>query len=228
LEEGVGAKNVLLEMKQTKEILRDLEARFRNIDYYQILVQKIEKNVNDHPDIAIEGCKALIEGMSKFIWRQIDLGYDTDVVDKMDFQPLFKTAMNRLSAQNSDLEVDFIEKANKLIVSIGLIRNKRGDISHGKLAPKQFVSDSHFSNLVISITDSVLSYILQCFANIKVVKQLAYDDNPTFNEKLDSENPIGFLSYSKALFDQDQVAYEQELQDYLDTLEIPNENESPI
>lgn len=206
-------------MKQTKEILRQLEERFQNIDYYQILIQKIEDHVDAHPDIAIESCKSLIEGLAKFIWRQIDSGYDTVAVDKQDFQPIFKTAMVKLAALNSDLEYDFIDKANKVIVSIRNIRNERGDISHGKLSPKQFVSDGLFSNLVMNITDNVLAYILHCFANAKIVKALSYEDHPKFNEMLDSENPFGYLSYSKALFDQDKVAYAQELQDYLDNQE---------
>jgi hypothetical protein len=60
------------------------------------------------------------------------------------------------------------------------------------------------------------------------VKELEYDDNPIFNEKLDSENPMNYLSYSMALFAQDQIRYEQELQDYLDTVEALKANESPI
>ena len=45
-----------------------------------------------------------------------------------------------------------------------------------------------------------------------------------FNEWLDNENPIANLSYSKALFDQDPVAYEQELENYLDAKETVSEN----
>jgi len=100
------------------------------------------------------------------------------------------------------------------------IRNRRGDISHGKLSPKEYFSDAQFSNLVMNITDNMLHYVLHCFSKVKAVKELEYEDNSDFNNKLDSENPIGFLSYSKALFEQDSVSYEQELQDYLDTNEI--------
>ena len=53
---------------------------------------------------------------------------------------------------------------------------------------------------------------------------MEYQDNPEFNEWLDNENPIGDLSYSKALFDQDQVAYEQELENYLDVKETVSED----
>lgn len=206
-------------MKQTKDILKQLEIQYSNIEYYYVIVEKIERNVDVNPDIAIESCKSLLEGLSKFIWKQIDAAYDPLIADKMDFHPLVKQMANKLSDFNEDMEVDFVNKVNKLIVSIGEVRNRRGDISHGRLSPKEYFSDTHFSNLVMNITDSMLSYILHCFSKVSVVKELEYDDNPEFNEKMDTENPFGFLSYSQALFDQDQVAYEQELQDYLDTKE---------
>jgi hypothetical protein len=54
-------------------------------------------------------------------------------------------------------------------------------------------------------------------AEISISRELAYEDYPEFNEKLDTENQVGLLrSYSKALFDQDPVAYEEELENYLD------------
>lgn len=212
-------------MKQTKEVLNRLENQYSNIDYYYTIVEKIEENVNTNPDITIESCKALLEGLSKFILKQIDTSYDALVIDKTDFQPLVKQSMLKLSQYNEDLEIDFINKANKLIVSIGEVRNKRGDISHGKLAPKVFLSDSHFSNLVMNMTDNLLFYILSCFSNIEIKKELEYDDNPDFNEKLDNENDFGYLSYSKAFFDQDIEAYKQELLNHLDIEETNIENE---
>ena len=212
-------------MKQTRDILKQLEAEYSNIEYYNVIVDKIERNINDNPDIAIESCKALLEGLSKFVWKQVDPSYDSLVADKMDFHPLVRQSINKLAALNEDLEVDFVNKVNKLIVSIGEVRNKRGDISHGKLSPKAYFSDAHFSNLVVSITDNMLYYILHCFSQLEITKELQYEDNQEFNEKLDSENEFGFLSYSKALFEQDQVAYEQELQDYFDTKETEEINE---
>jgi len=129
-------------MKQTTEILKALGSRYTNIDYYQTIIQKIEENVESHPDMSIEGCKSLLEGLSKFIWKQIDLSYDALIADKMDFQPVVRQAMTKLADLNKDIELDFVNKVNKLIVSIGEVRNKRGDISHGKLSPKEYFSDS--------------------------------------------------------------------------------------
>jgi len=209
-------------MRQTKDILNLLESRYTNIDYYQSIIQKIEENVESHPDISIESCKALLEGLSKFIWKQIDLSYDALVADKMDFHPVVRQAMSKLADFNEDIELDFVNKVNKLIVSIGEVRNKRGDISHGKLSPKEYFSDTQFAHLIMNITDNMLYYILHSFSKVKLVKVLEYEDFPEFNDKLDNENLIGNLSYSKALFDQDNVAYEEELQNYLETKETEN------
>lgn len=211
-------------MKQTKDILKALESQYTNIDYYQTIVQKIEENVESHPDISIESCKALLEGLSKFIWKQIDQTYDALVADKMDFHPVVRQAMTKLADLNEDIELDFVNKVNKLIVTIGEVRNKRGDISHGKLSPKEYFSDSQFAQLVMNITDNMLYYVLHSFSKVSPIKELEYEDNPEFNEWLDNENPIANLSYSKALFDQDPVAYEQELENYLDAKETVSEN----
>ncbi|MBC7524101.1 MAG: abortive infection family protein [Flavobacterium sp.] len=211
-------------MKQTKDILIALESRYTNIDYYQTIIEKIEENVESNPDISIESCKALLEGLSKFIWKQIDLSYDALVADKMDFHPVVRQAMTKLADFNEDIELDFVNKVNKLIVSIGEVRNKRGDISHGKLSPKEYFSDSQFSNLVMNITDNMLYYVLHSFSKVSVIKELEYEDNIEFNDWFDNENPMGNLSYSRALFDQDQVAYEQELENYLDAKETVSED----
>ena len=206
-------------MKQTKDILKALESRYTNIDYYQTIIEKIEENVESNPDISIESCNALLEGLSKFIWKQIDLSYDALVADKMDFHPVVRQAMTKLADYNEDIELDFVNKVNKLIVSIGEVRNKRGDISHGKLSPKEYFSDSQFSNLVMNITDNMLYYVLHSFSKVSLIKELEYEDNTEFNEWLDNENPLGFLSYSRALFDQEPVTYQEELQNYLDSKE---------
>lgn len=211
-------------MKQTKDILKALESRYTNIDYYQSIIQKIEENVESHPDISIESCKALLEGLSKFIWKQIDQTYDALVADKMDFHPVVRQAMTKLADLNEDIELDFVNKVNKLIVSIGEVRNKRGDISHGKLSPKEYFSDSQFAYLVMNITDNMLYYVLHSFSKVSPIKELEYEDNPEFNEWLDDQNQIGNLSYSKALFDQDKVAYEQELENYLENKETVSVN----
>lgn len=208
-------------MKQTKDILKTLESRYTNIDYYQTIIQKIEENVESHPDISIESCKALLEGLAKFIWQQLDTTYDFSKVEKgeIKLQELFKSSLRQLSIKCEMFEEDFVNRTGSIIHLLGEIRTKRGDISHGKLSPKEHFSDLAFAKLAYNVTDGIASYLLLCFYTIPVKKVLEYEDNQEFNEWLDNEHPIANLSYSKALFDQDHVAYEQELENYLDAKE---------
>jgi len=207
-------------LKKTKEILNLLGNNYSDIEYYLVIIENIESNVQNNPDISIEACKSLIEGISKFILK-ILLGenYKSEQIDKSDFHSLVKYSLSKLSDHNEDIEQDFVNKVNKLVVSIGEIRNKRGDISHGKLSPKEYCSDCLFANLVMEVTDSLIHYILTCFSKIDLKSIIEYQDNPDFNEWLDDSYHFENLSYSKALFDQDFVAYEQELLSYNESID---------
>lgn len=216
-------KYVLLIMKLTKEVLAKLEITYKNIDYYYSIIDVIETKVEVAPDISIESCKSLIEGISKFTLRQLDIKYNSSEVDGLDFHKLFKRSISNLAIHCEDIESDFVLRSNSLIHLIGEIRNRRGDISHGKLAPKEISSDFLFSTLVMQMTDCLVYYILNCFSKIEMQKKIEYEDNQEFNEWLDESNQFGLLkSYSKALFEQDEVAYEQELLNYLDLQETKN------
>ncbi|MBL0235682.1 MAG: abortive infection family protein [Saprospiraceae bacterium] len=206
-------------MKQTKNILKQLETQYLNIEYYHTIVEKIEENVLSNPDIAIESCKSLFEGLGKFIILNIDKSLNFNVVDNFKYKRAISKAVELLETRDPEFESDFSKKLLDVLDLIGNIRNDRGDISHGRLAPKPETSDNHFSNFVMVLTDSFASYLLISFSRMSVPKELAYEDNTEFNKWLDNENPIGNLSYSKALFDQDQVAYEEELENYLNDKE---------
>lgn len=212
-------------MKQTKDILAQLEAEYSNIDYYQLIIDKIEENVTDNPDIAIESCKSLFEGLGKFIVLNLDKSLNFTVVDGFKYKRAITKAVELLENEDETFESDFSKSLLKSLENLGNIRNDRGDISHGRLSPKPLDSDAHFSVFIVSLSDSFASYLLKSFSKVPRVKQLEYEDNPDFNEKLDIENDFGFLIYSKALFEQDLVAYEQELQDYIETKELEEANE---
>jgi hypothetical protein len=68
-------------MKQTKNILKQLESQYFNIEYYHTIVNKIEENVDSNPDIAIESCKSLFEGLGKFIILNIDKSLNFATID---------------------------------------------------------------------------------------------------------------------------------------------------
>lgn len=148
--------------------------------------------------------------------KNLDTTYNEQEIKKMDVAPLFKKAMLKLADFDEGIEIDFIHRSHSLIQNFGEIRNARGDISHGKSAPKEIFSTPKFSKLVAQMTEGIVSYILEHYfaIDLSYKQEIKYEDNEDFNQWLDEENPIGVLSYSKALFDQDNVSYNEQLLNY--------------
>lgn len=204
-------------MRNTRNILYELETRYEVIKYYYTIVEIIENNVNSNPDISIESCKALIEGLSKFTLQNLNKSYDSIKLNKLSFQQLFKQSTFELTKHSLEFEEDFMNRANALVHLIGEKRNERGDISHGKLAPKEVKSDVFFSNLVMTMTDGLIFYWLSYFSSIEIFNPLKYEDNIDFNSYLDELYQFGKISYSKALFEQDLVSYKDGLDSFLES-----------
>lgn len=202
-------------MNLTKTLIEENSNRYKNIEYYFSIIEIIEQNISSNPDVAIESCKSLFEGLSKFILKQLDKAYDKKTINKMDFQPLFKKALEKLADFSENIEIDFVKRANSLVHNLGDVRNKRGDISHGKLSPKEIFSDKEFSMLVVHLTDGLAFYILKNFFSVEYEEEIEYSDNESFNDYLDEINYIDGISYSKALFEQDNVAYIELLKEFL-------------
>ena len=95
--------------------------------------------------------------------------------------------------------------------TLGEVRNNRGDISHGRLSPKEEVSTPELARLVFDMTKAFLTYILNIFFAVKrkqIAEETKYEDNEEFNNYLDEQNELeGKLSYIRALFDQDNLSY---------------------
>lgn len=205
-------------MTLTEQILEDRPSRFDSFDYYYVVLEKITENRSSNPDIAIESCKSLVEGVSKSILKHTEKTYDEKKASKDDIGPLLKKAVNALAERDAKIEEQFTKAVGNLIHQLGTLRNERGDISHGKSAPKPVSSSPHLATLVVQATDGLVAFLLQeLFAlDLTDVDTLKYEDNPAFNESLDELYPMnGGLSYSRALFDQDFVTYEEGLEDYL-------------
>ncbi len=168
------------------------------------------------PDICIESCKSLIEGISKTILKALDAASTNESLNAKDVKELFRDALNALGRFNPKMEVDFVRRSVGVIQLLADIRNKRGDISHGKLAPKELSSYAQFSKLVMHMTEGIAFYMLTEFFEIDLsfTEEIIYDDNPEFNEWLDTNNPISGISFSRALFEQDEVSYTEQLLEY--------------
>ena len=100
---------------------------------------------------------------------------------------------------------------------MGTLRNERGDISHGKSAPKLTSSSPQLAKLIVNTTDGLAAFLLDELFSLDLsdLDPLQYEDNPVFNEYLEELSPLSSeISYSKALFDQDFVSYEEQLEDF--------------
>jgi hypothetical protein len=203
-------------MQLLRTLISQHNEKYEHFSYYETVIEIIEQNVQKQPDICIESCKSLIEGISKTILLTLDRGATRQSLNAKDVKELFREALNELGRHNPTMEVEFVRRATGVIQLLADLRTKRGDISHGKIAPKELSSLAQFSKLVMHMTEGIAFYMLDQFfaVDISFAEEVRYEDNEEFNEILDRQVMIGGLSYSKALFDQDNVAYCEQLLDY--------------
>jgi len=212
-------------MENTILLIMHHKKKYPDFEYYLSIIEKIEDNVNTMPDITIEGCKALIDGILKTILKKMNVTYSESGRNADTTSQLLRKVFGQTPFKNSEIEDAFCHNASVMVSRITEIRNARGDISHGKPVPKDDSSDKHLAEMISSVTDGIVYYILNIYFNAdwSAFEQTKYEDNPDFNELLDNENDLGgIVLYSKALFDQDLVSYEQQLNDYLSDKEEEN------
>lgn len=204
-------------MSLTRDIIQTNKSRHADFLYYERIIEKVENNFQKNPDIAIESAKALIEGISKTILLKLDVAQTKAKVNSMDFPALFKKACSNIGT-HTEFEEDFINRASSLIHILAELRNSRGDISHGKAAPKDEFSSVACARMVMHTTDALVQYILESYFKIDLSykEKISYDQYPEFNEELDEIYPLEIVKYSKALFDQDPTEYEEQLKVHLD------------
>ena len=200
-------------------------------DYYELLIEKAEKNANVNPDICIEACKSLLEGISKHIQKSFNPQLsEKDFKDRnVTLQSIFGNALNKLAEYSEDFELNLMQQLASAVKVIGEIRNSRGDISHGKLIPKAGYSDKPLAFFICQFTEAVVMYMLNVFDTIDLSYQAEtkYEDCQKYNDFLDEAHPIdGIVSYSKALYAQEYDTYIDGLNDYEDEVEKDRESES--
>ena len=204
-------------MTLTEQLINDCPARFSDFDYYYVILEKITENEYSNPDIAIESCKSLLEGLAKSILKHTDKSYIEGKSSTADLSPLFKKAINALAERGANIEEQFTKATGNIIHQMGTLRNERGDISHGKSAPKLTSSSPQLAKLIVNTTDGLAAFLLDELFSLDLsdLDPLQYEDNPVFNEYLEELSPLSSeISYSKALFDQDFVSYEEQLEDF--------------
>jgi hypothetical protein len=227
-------------VQRSSKLIKDNQAHFPECAYYLPLFGKARRNIVAHPDICIETCKALLEGIAKTIILGLDATAVREDLDKKDVEPVVKMAARLLRANDDVIEDNFVNRVGGLAHSLGALRNARGDISHGKAVPKIEESDRSFARLCLQMTDAVTFYMLQSFfsrtlppppmviddddsAELQLlpggIPNTEYEDNHAFNEELDRQYPLdGKLLYSDALYRLYYEDYLIELEAYTDAL----------
>lgn len=218
-------------MDRFRSVLK--EARHFDAKYYKELLDTIDNYVNEKPDITIETCKAIIEGLCKLILMELEQTPESYFKDKdLTLAKLFKEARNSLKKHIDDNLADIVYDNSivleygviptlleqllrtEVVTKVGIIRNEHGDISHGRTPLKQQVNDEDLADLIVGLTDSICSYMLKKFHQVKE-EAVHYEDNTDFNKYLDEMHSLeNDIVYSKALFEQQPETYEILLDDY--------------
>lgn len=219
-------------MDRVKDIIARNKHSFPEFEYYIGISEKAENNVSKHPDICLETCKALLEGISKSLLERLDPNVTRQIVDNWGFKRLLKSAANLFAADGNVIEDHFVKVCSDLADALGNLRNARGDISHGRAAPKHDQSNERLSKLSLEMSAGLAYYLLDSFfVHAAIPKEeepseeyVEYDVNEDFNEFLDNENPIdGLVIYSRALHEQYYEEYLIQLSDYEYEKEVAEE-----
>lgn len=218
-------------MESVKKLIEQHIARFPEFSYYLPIIDKAQLNLESHPDICIEICKSLIEGLSKSILIRVDQSLTRQQVDGWSVERLIKAVARKVSDYDNMTEDIFVLKCYELAKAMSYVRHERGDISHGRAAPKELQSNAKLGRLALAMTECVACYLLDAFLAIPDPEpsgevRTEFTDNPDFNQYLDEENPVaGRVLYSRALYDQYYEDYLIQLSDYQYEQELEGELE---
>ena len=190
-----------------------------NLNYYESHCDVIEKYFEEKPDISIESCKAILEGISKLTIHLLTQE-PLHRLESSKFDQLFKQALNEIDKRGGDefsFDSELAKRFGSAVRYLGEMRNAHGDISHGKASLKEQQTDADLSEMVSGITDSIGTYMLRKLEQLNqfAAADFDYSENYDFNFSIDESYPMeGGLSYSKALYDQDPIGYQEWLDNW--------------
>ena len=203
--------------------IRDNISFIPSFSVYEKQISVIEDSVNNNPDLCVETCKSLIEGICKTILTNKGIDY----LRYEHFQGLVKVTIESLSSE-SDSHRDALSEVARRIASVAQkiseIRDSAGFASHGQDVEHASISYS-LALLTYRITDVIGGFIMHFYRthSDKGPNRIFYQDYQSFNEYYDEQNPIVigdvYISASEALFSQDIEAYKEALFFYLEQLE---------
>lgn len=203
-------------IKQVRGVLSQQAYTEDGLDLYERYLVQIESNLTVEPNICLEACKAMCEGIFKHILKhgKIAVEYQQILTDSStNVIQLYRYACRALDDLGV-LEKEIAESGNKFFHTVNEVRNSVGLISHGKdLRDNQDLAPSTI-NATVFIALTYLIFILESYGHLISFQEVEYEANDQFNEYLDSEYTLPGVVYSRALFDQDKIAYEEQLDEY--------------
>ena len=212
-------------MQTLRELIERHSKENSEFRYYIKHIDEAEANEILHPDITIECCTALFQGISKTIVNRLNPPEDAKAFADSSVQSQVRAALKCLAVGDDIIEIDFPRRAESLVQIIGELRNQRGDISHGRAVPKELQSDRSLARLVLNLTEAITRYMLGSFFALQPERAFvpSYDDNEAFNAYLDANTELpGKLIYSRALHAQYPEDYVIQLKEYVDEQEALN------
>lgn len=209
-------------MQQVNEVINKRQKTFPEFQYYLSITHQIDSNCESMPDLSIEACKSLIEGVCKTLLNKAGVSYKTKgrYIDSP--KDLLLKVFSALKTYRVEFDETLVNSTCDIVFRIAKIRNDRGDLSHGRAVPKVDSSSIELAKFIIQLTDAVVRYLLEIYFSTDFSYiEINYEDNLEFNNMLDESFPLdGIVSYSKALYNQDKTSYEQQLLDYKSSQEV--------
>lgn len=198
-------------MNSFESIVDSFSDEFPEFKYYLKHAKDIKGHEETHPDITIECCTSLLQGLSKSICYRLDPTADRKVIEKGTIEHQVKTAFKLIGSMSDVVEIALPQACSTVARLAGELRNVRGDISHGKAVPKEIQSDASLARLALDVTEALSRYML-CHLVLLTEPKVRYEDNAELNQILDDiGDPIGSTPYSLLLFTHDFDAYVFEL-----------------
>ena len=201
-------------MESFESLVASFSEEFPDFKYYLKHAKEIKNHEESHPDIAIECCTSLLQGLSKSICYRLDPTIDRKVFEKGTIEHQVKTAFKLIGSNSNVIEIALPQACSTVARLAGELRNTRGDISHGKSVPKEIQSDASLAKLALDVTEALSRYMLSHLI-LLTGPEIRYSDNDELNQRLDETgSPVGSTPYSLLLFRYDFDSYVFELDQF--------------
>ena len=183
-------------MKSIIDLILLHSGRYPDFEEYIPNIKEAVALVSDRPDRCIENCKALFEGLSRTFILRLDGSIDRRKIGSLDFDKQVRRAIVELQKIETT-DPSPLSEMMGFIKVLQTVRNKRGDVSHGRPAPKIDESEQRLAQYILQTTEINLYYMLQVFYSQSQILHdpeytplIQYEDNQEFNKWLDENRDI--------------------------------------